>query len=132
MIATAGGGDQATNDVAEQALLTRIEAYVQQHLADPAVSPEVIASAHRISVRQLYKLWSAKDLSLAEWMMRGRLEGARRDIARDRSAGVGAIARRWGFTDPTHFGRRFRSAYHLTPREWRRIQDHQDDRPGAR
>jgi AraC-like DNA-binding protein len=129
VIATTDHGDPARNDVANQTLLTRIEAYVQQHLADPALSPETIASAHGISVRQLYKLWSVRDLSLAEWIMRGRLEGARHDLARDTSAAVGAVARRWGFSDSTHFGRRFRSAYDLSPREWRRAQDKQD---GAR
>lgn len=132
VIATAGPGDPARNDVANQALLTRIEAYVQQHLADPALSPETIASANGISVRQLYKLWSAKGLSLAEWIMQGRLEGARHELAKDRSAAVGVIARRWGFADPAHFGRRFRSAYDLSPREWRQAQKQQDGaRPGA-
>jgi AraC-like DNA-binding protein len=132
VIATAGQGDPGKNDVANQTLLTRIEAYVQQHLADLVLSPETIASAHGISVRQLYKLWSVRDLSLAEWIMRGRLEGARRDLARDTSAAVGAIARRWGFSNSTHFGRRFRSAYDLSPRQWRQVQDKQDDaRPAA-
>jgi AraC-like DNA-binding protein len=125
VIATTDHGDLARNDVANQALPTRVEAYVQQHLADPALSPETIASASGISVRQLYKLWSARDPSLAEWIIRGRLEGARRDLARDTSAAVGAVARRWGFTDPTHFSRRFRSAYDLSPREWRQAQDKQ-------
>ena len=31
------------------------------------------------------------------------------------------VARNWGFTDPTHFTRRFRSAYGLTPSELRRL-----------
>ena len=35
VVATAGQDDLATNDVANEALVTRIEAYVQQHLADP-------------------------------------------------------------------------------------------------
>ncbi|MFY1670340.1 AraC family transcriptional regulator [Plantactinospora sp. WMMB334] len=26
-----------------------------------------------------------------------------------------------GFTDPTHFARRFRATYGLTPSDWRRI-----------
>jgi AraC-like DNA-binding protein len=125
VIATVGHDDLARNDVANEALVTRVEAYVQKHLTDPALSPESIAHAHQISVRQLYKLWSARELGLAEWIMRGRLEGARRDIANDRSAGIGAVARRWGFTDPTHFGRRFRAAYGLSPREWRQVQEHQ-------
>jgi AraC-like DNA-binding protein len=126
VIATVGTEDVVRNDTANEALVTRIEAYVQQHLADPALSPEAIAEAHCISVRQLYKLWSGRELGLAEWIMHGRLEGARRDIARDGSLGIGAIARRWGFADPTHFGRRFRAAYGASPREWRQVQDHQE------
>jgi AraC-like DNA-binding protein len=125
-IATVGQGDLARNDAANEALVTRIEAHVQQHLADPALSPESIARAHSISVRQLYKLWSEKEHGLAEWIMRGRLEGARRDIARGGSPGIAAVARRWGFTDATHFGRRFRGAYGLSPREWKQVQDHQE------
>jgi AraC-like DNA-binding protein len=132
VIATAGHDDLARNDVANEALLTRIEAYVQQHLADPALSPERIAQAHHISVRQLYKLWSAREPGLAEWIMRGRLEGARRDIARNGSIGIAAVARQWGFTDPTHFGRRFRAAYGMSPRDWRQVQDHQERARGSR
>jgi len=126
VIATVGQGDLARNDVANQALVTRIEAYVQQHLADPTLSPESIAHAHHISVRQLYKLWSEKELGLAEWIMRGRLEGARHDIAKGGSPAIAAVARHWGFTDATHFGRRFRAAYGLSPREWKQVQDHQE------
>jgi AraC-like DNA-binding protein len=35
------------------------------------------------------------------------------------STTVAAIARRWGFADPTHFSRVFRAAYGMSPREWR-------------
>jgi AraC-like DNA-binding protein len=125
VIATVGHDGPARNDIASEALATRVEAYVQQHLTDPALSPESIARAHHISVRQLYKLWSARELGLAERIMRGRLEGARRDLAKDGSAGIAAVARRWGFTDPTHFGRRFRAAYGISPRQWRQVQDDQ-------
>lgn len=126
VIATVGHDDLVRNDVANEALVTRIEAYVQQHLADPGLSPESIAQAHAISVRQLYKLWSDRELGLAEWIMRGRLDGARRDIAKGGSAGIAAVARRWGFTDTTHFARRFRAAYGLSPREWKQVQDQQE------
>jgi AraC-like DNA-binding protein len=124
VVATVGQDDLVRNDVANEALVTRIEAYVQQHLADPALSPESIAQVHAISVRQLYKLWSGRELGLAEWIIRGRLEGARRDIAKGGSLGIAAVARRWGFTDATHFGRRFRAAYGISPREWRQVHDH--------
>ena len=126
VVATVGQDDLVRNDVANEALVTRIEAYVQQHLADPGLSPESIAKAHHISVRQLYKLWSDREFGLAEWIIRGRLEGARRDIAKGGSLGIAAVARRWGFTDSTHFGRRFRAAYGLSPREWKQVQDRQE------
>lgn len=34
---------------------------------------------------------------------------------------IATAARRWGFSDPTHFTRRFRAACAVTPGEWRRI-----------
>lgn len=40
VIATVGHDDMARNGVANEALVARVEAYVQQHLADPALSPE--------------------------------------------------------------------------------------------
>jgi AraC-like DNA-binding protein len=132
VIATVGHDDLARNDVANEVLLTRVEAYVQQHLTDPALSPESVAHAHHISVRQLYKLWSAREVGLAEWIMRGRLEGARRDIAKDGTTGIAAVARRWGFSDPTHFGRRFRAAYGVSPREWRQARNHQEHARASR
>lgn len=131
VIATVGHGDLARNDVAHEALVTRIEAYVRQHLADPDLAPESIAHAHHISVRQLYKLWSGRELGLAEWILHGRLEGARRDIAKDGSAGIATVARQWGFLDPTHFGRRFRAAYGVSPREWRQVQARQEHTRGT-
>jgi AraC-like DNA-binding protein len=123
MISSAGQDDLRSNSVMNETLGTRIMAFVQQNLTDPGLSPEQIAREHHIPVRQLYKLWMHNELSLSEWIMNERLEGARRAPAAPAAmtATIGAIARRWGFTDPTHFSRRFRGAYGLLPREWRRL-----------
>jgi len=122
MISSAGREDARTNSVMNETLYTRIVAFIQQNLTDPGLSPERIAQEHHVSVRQLYKLWMHNDLSLSEWIMSERLEGARRALAAPaKPATVAAIARRWGFTDSTHFSRRFRGAYGLSPREWRRL-----------
>nr|WP_307135702.1 AraC family transcriptional regulator [Streptomyces aurantiacus] len=32
--------------------------------------------------------------------------------------GTGAVAARWGFTDPTHFSRLFRTVYGMPPRDF--------------
>jgi AraC-like DNA-binding protein len=124
MISSAGQDDDLrTNSVMNETLYTRIEAFIHNHLTDPGLSPERIAREHYISVRQLYTLWARHELSLSEWIMSERLEGARRALAvhARTSTTIGTIARRWGFTDPTHFSRRFRGAYGLSPREWRQL-----------
>ncbi|MFC7258446.1 helix-turn-helix domain-containing protein [Streptomyces lutosisoli] len=37
-----------------------------------------------------------------------------------RTRTIGSVARAGGFTDPSHFTRRFKEAYGVTPQEWRR------------
>jgi hypothetical protein len=46
-------------------------------------------------------------------------------MAKDGPIGIATVARRWGFPDATHFGRRFRAAYGISPREWRQVQEQQ-------
>jgi AraC-like DNA-binding protein len=124
MISSVGPGDDLrTNNVMNETLCMRIDAFIHNNLTDPGLSPERIAQEHYISVRQLYKLWAHRELSLSEWIMNERLEGARRAIAIHASAitPIGTIARQWGFTNLTHFSRRFRGAYGLSPRDWRRL-----------
>ena len=123
LVASAGRDEPGANDAWHETQLARVTAYVRQHLTDPDLCAEKIALVHSISVRQLYKLWSGHDASLGHWIMIQRLEGARRDLAATTSSRttVAAIAARWGFADSAHFSRRFRAAYGLSPREWRRL-----------
>jgi AraC-like DNA-binding protein len=117
--------DRTARDVLHETLATRIEAYIRQHLANSHLSPELIARTHHISVRTLYSLWSTRGTSVMEWVMHERLEGARRELeaaAPSAATTVAATARRSGFSDPTHFSRRFRAAYGLPPAQWRRAR----------
>lgn len=103
------------------ALLLQIQAYVEQHLADPELAPGGIAAAHHISLRYLYKLFEEQGLTVADWIRQRRLERCRRDLLdpalRDRP--VSAIGARWGLTNPAHFSRVFRAAYGRPPTEYR-------------
>ena len=105
-------------------MYTQIVTYILTHLRDPGLRAEQIASALHISVRHLYRLWANRDLALAEWVMAQRLEGAKRALASQpaRSPTIRAVARDWGFADSTHFSRRFREAYGMSPDEWRRAK----------
>ncbi|GAB3827877.1 helix-turn-helix domain-containing protein [Dactylosporangium cerinum] len=105
-----------------ESLRTVILASIDAGLGDPALTPEWLALRHGISLRYLYKLFAAEAESPAEAIITRRLEGARRELAAragDRTL-IATVARRWGFTDPRHFSRRFRSGYGMTPDEWRR------------
>lgn len=119
-------------DALAESLLLRIQTFVRQHLRDTRLTPEAIASAHHISVRQLYRVFADAGLSLEQWVLRLRLDGARDDLARidRRGLTVAAVARRWGFVNPSHFSQRFRKAYGVTPREWRELGTH-GTRPGT-
>jgi AraC-like DNA-binding protein len=123
LLASAAHDEQQSRAALTETLLTQIRAHVRQHLRDPELRAASIAAAHNISVRQLYKLCAHADFSLEQWIISQRLEGARAELARPGGSrrSVAMIARRWGFSDPTHFTRRFRAAYGLAPRDWRRI-----------
>ncbi|CAM5251183.1 helix-turn-helix domain-containing protein [Streptomyces aurantiogriseus] len=102
-------------------VLGRILEYVELHLTDPDLSPETLARAHHISVRYLHKLFRDEGTTVGRWILRRRLEECRRDLIRHRrgSRTIAAVAGRWGFTSATHFSRVFRTAYGMSPREWR-------------
>lgn len=125
--AATGGSQQATQ---RQTLLTQIREYVRQNIRDPDLSAARIAKRHNISVRHLYSLCEQAEFSLEQWIIGRRLEGAFEELARPDAAqrSIAAIARRWGFRDPAHLTRRFRTAYGLTPRDWRSIANEEHHR----
>ncbi|MBL1072783.1 helix-turn-helix domain-containing protein [Nocardia sp. 2] len=117
--AASGGRDGAM--LPADLLLTQIREYVRRRLADPDLTPARIARAHSVSVRQLYKLCAESGFRLEQWIIGQRLERVREELRlpRNRSRSIAAVAQRWGFRDSSHFARRFRAEYGMSPREWR-------------
>lgn len=108
-------------DARHTALLLTVESFIRKHLANPGLSVDMIAAAHHISVRNLYRLFEHREVSVAAHIRRLRLERCRRDLA-DPDFGrlpVRDIATRWGFTHPAHFSRAFRTTYGVSPRAYR-------------
>ena len=106
---------------ARPAPLRAIKRYIDEHLGDPALTPERIAAAHFISRRQLYTLFEAESCGVREWIRERRLERCRRDLRDPARAHetVTSIALRWGFVDASHFSHCFRDAYGTSPRDYR-------------
>ncbi|TDD84049.1 AraC family transcriptional regulator [Actinomadura darangshiensis] len=104
------------------ALMAQIYAFMRKNLGDPHLTPGVIAEAHYISLRYLHKLFQQEGQTVAGWVRERRLELCRRDLADPglTALSISAIACRWGYRNPAHFSQAFRSAYGLSPRQFRR------------
>lgn len=105
----------------QQVLLSRIEAFIRHNLADPDLTPATIAAHHHISVAYLYKIFRARDRTVAAEIRYQRLERCRTDLAdpRLRMHPVHVIAARWGFRHAADFSRAFRATHGLAPSDYR-------------
>jgi AraC-like DNA-binding protein len=113
--------DQLGPETRRQALLARIEAFIEHNLGDPDLTPTVIAAHHHISLGYLHRLFQPRELTVAAWIRRQRLERARADLAdlRLRARPLHAIAAQWGFRHAADFSRAFRAAHGLPPGDYR-------------
>jgi AraC-like DNA-binding protein len=114
-------GSPSPDDVSSPAMLLRVHAYIETNLGDPELAPATIAAALHISVRYLHKLFEAEQTTVAGWIRQRRLDRCRRDLLDPalRSRPISAIATRWGFANPAHFSRVFRSEFDVPPGEYR-------------
>ena len=106
----------------ESSLTLRVQQYIRTHLAErdlnaDAGSPPPTTSRSGTSTRP----WPAQASACTRTIQHQRLEACRRDLRDPACAHLAAatVGARWGFVDPSHFGRVFRTAYGLTPNEWR-------------
>ncbi len=95
LIVSAAKDEGLLSDVTDTSLAPRILAYVRQHLPETDLTPARIAAAHNVSVRYLYKLLEREGISLEQWIIEHRLQGARTDLAASaaRRRTIAAVAR---------------------------------------
>jgi AraC-like DNA-binding protein len=115
-------GAWGTPEARRHALLTTVQAFINQHLGDPQLTPSAVAAAHHMSLRSLHQLFHDEGLTVAGHIRQRRLERCRRDLTDPALASrpVAAIASTWGFTNAADFSRAFRSAHGMPPAEYRR------------
>ncbi len=102
--------------------LLRLKSVIEARLCEPGLKPAAVAAAAGISVRYANDLLSQEGLSVERYIQHRRLERCRRALE-DPTQGdrmIGDIAFGWGFSDLSHFVRRFRAAYAITPSDCRR------------
>jgi AraC-like DNA-binding protein len=102
--------------------LFRLKSVVEARLCEPDLKPRVVAATAGISVRYANALLSQEGTSVERYILHRRLERCRRALEDPSQSArmIGEIAFSWGFSDLSHFGRRFRAAYGMTPGDYRR------------
>jgi len=101
--------------------LFRLKSVIEARLSDPTLKPAAAAEAAGMSIRYANDLLSREGSSLERYILHRRLERVRRALKDPAQAHrrISEIAFAWGFTDLSHFGRRFRSVYGMTPGDYR-------------
>jgi AraC family transcriptional regulator, positive regulator of tynA and feaB len=98
------------------ALVRAARQVIDDRLADPDLSPPVVARELRVSVRALHRAFATADDTVAACIRRRRIERARQDLTAPLSAWtVSDVAARWHFADSSHFIRAYRKHYGETP-----------------
>ncbi|MEU1887921.1 helix-turn-helix domain-containing protein [Micromonospora rifamycinica] len=119
LVVSAAGGGRPLRDTMHSSMQARVEAYVRANLRDPDLSPARIAAANAMSLRGLYTLYESMGQSLEQSIIEQRLRGARADLTAShrRFTSIAAVARAWGFANPSFFSSRFRRAFGVSPRQ---------------
>lgn len=113
--------DARAREMLHRSLPDRIDAYIAHHLKDADLTPARIAKENALSLRQLYRLYEHRGLSLEATIVEQRLRGAHAAITSGAAGAfsIGELAGAWGFRSPSHFSERFRKRYGITPRQLR-------------
>jgi hypothetical protein len=94
--------DRTAPTAPHQAMALRVRDYIERRLFDPGLSPDVIAEAHGISPRYLFKLFAEEETSVAGWIRTQRLERCARDLADPEYRRQAPRAARRGGWPPSH------------------------------
>ncbi len=123
-LAFAGHASRASVTLSSRraAALLALKAKISGMLCDPDLKPAGAAAAAGISVRYANSLLAEEGTSLEQFIISRRLDrcyAALIDPAQAQRT-VSEIAFSYGFSDLSHFGRRFKSQFGQSPRERRR------------
>lgn len=132
--ARARGGAEAREPLLQQPTALAMRAYIEQHLDDHQLDPDLLCHVFRCSRSYLYRLFDGEG-GVVRYIQLRRLQRCYRDLKRASGTGrrVGEIAGRWGFTNASHFSRLFRDVHGRSPREVMRQPDPAaGPAPGAR
>jgi AraC-like DNA-binding protein len=103
-------------------VFVRLKRFMQERLGDPNLDPVTIANAVGISKRHLHGLFAQAGLTFGALLIDMRLERAATMLRDHRFRGYRASDVAWtcGFSNASHFARRFRAKYGAPPANYRK------------
>lgn len=106
---------------AEGSVVANALEFIQQNCLRSISLSDVAAAAHRTPTHVASAVKNATSRSVGEWIAAGRLTQAASRLAHTDDS-VEKVGRDVGWSDQSHFIRRFRRAFGKTPAAWRREQ----------
>jgi len=108
---------------AKALVLLNIRSVIEARMTDPSLDAQAVADAVGVSVRYANAILAEHDTSIMRLLQARRLARCRYALEDPNQAHrtVSEIAYGWGFSDMTHFGRRFKKAYGILPSEYQII-----------
>ena len=102
--------------------LLRVRSAIEARLSDPKLNAATVAKAAGVSVRYANGLLAKECTSIMRLVLAMRLQRCRQALEDplQNHRTLSEIARGWGFSDMTHFGRSFRAVYGVLPRDFRK------------
>lgn len=97
---------------------------IDDRLTDPQLTPAKVARAAGMSIRYANQLLAEQGTSIVNLVQMRRVEQCRRILANPANAHrtITEIAMSWGFSDLSHFGRRFKASVGMSPLKYRAQQ----------
>ncbi|MCQ0021832.1 helix-turn-helix domain-containing protein [Streptomyces somaliensis DSM 40738] len=97
--------------------------FIGRHLHDQALGPTLVSAAQCVSTRHLHRVFKQAGTSVAAYIREQRLNRCRQDLVNPslQSLPIGAIGARWGFSRHSVFTRTFRTAFGVSPSEYRDV-----------
>jgi len=117
-------GTKASESSVRAAHRQRIKQYMEQHLANPSLSPGMIGKANGLSPRYLRLLFESEGITYSRYINQRRLEQVARDLANPLASHykITELAYRWGFNNQSYFSRAFKVQFHCSAQHYRQVQ----------
>jgi len=111
-------------DIPGRAKYARVASFLEAHLADERLSPQMISDALGCSVRTLHRMFQLQwGVTFGTYLWQRRLERCIADLRDPGQAmrSITDIAYSWGFNSSAHFSRLFKATVGQSPRAYREI-----------